>query len=365
MYSEKEISEIQDLGTLPFIRLFNDTCRTGDVEKVQWLVENHIPENYGLQAQGFQIACNEKHIALMYYFLTTNPNLTAGTVFTAGLKKSHPEVMNFLWEIYPLQTPLAIHNVFLAGAEAGSLETIRKLVHNYPELNINFKNDEAFIRAMEKGHFEVAQYLLASPEIKNHVSVHAQNEKALLYACNRNDLKVVQFLLASPDIPEHADITCQDNEPLMIASDKEHFNLVKYLLTSPELTRHADIHARDDQILMNSVDYEAVNIHMVEYLLTSPELSEHANVHAQHDELFSSATSMFEGSLEDEYEPEPALLNYLVFDYGIVKTPLIQSVIDSSAQAEQIEKMFALRDLHNKIEESLDTKPDNKVRPKI
>ena len=121
----------------------------------------------------------------------------------------------------------------------------------YQHMNKKELNNE-LLQACQEGHSDIVQYLLTSPELKEHADIHHKSNSdsnALLYACARGYLDIVKYLLTSPELKEHANIHDQDNygkNSLIRACQEGHSDIVQYLLTSPELKEHADIHHKSN-----------------------------------------------------------------------------------------------------------------------
>jgi ankyrin repeat protein len=175
---------------------------------------------------------------------------------------------------------------------------------NYTKLSQNKLNKE-FIDACENGHLEVVKYLLTSPELKKHVNIHVFNDYGFRFACVNGHLNIVQYLLTSPDLKNHANIHSQNDLGFQWACGKGHIKIVQYLLTSVDLKDHANIHADDD--------------YGFKYVCSN-------------------------GQLE--------LIKYFIFDMAIKKTKAIIKYLNEHPD-EQIEKMFNIRELNDKLDKNL------------
>ena len=87
------------------------------------------------------------------------------------------------------------------------------------------------------------------------------------------------------------------------------------------------------------------NLEVVQYVLTSEDLSEHANIHYNRDNPFYWI--LFKGHVD--------IIEYLVNDFNIEKTTLIEHHLDS----------FKNKDLASKVKEMFNSRDINKVKPKI
>ena len=143
----------------------------------------------------------------------------------------------------------------------------------YKYMNKKELNAE-LLDACAKGHLDIAQYLLTSPELKEHANIYHQDTggwNALMVACYYGNLTIVKYLLTSSELKENVNIHDKNNygsNVLMFACARGYLDIVKYLLTSPELKEHVDIYHKDnygDNALISSCVNEHLDI--VEYLV--------------------------------------------------------------------------------------------------
>ncbi len=120
--------------------------------------------------------------------------------------------------------------------------------------------NKVFINSCQKGHLEIVQYLLTSPDLKEHANIHADNDLGFRLACENGYLEVVKYLLTSPDLKEHADIHADNDYGFRLACARGQLEVVKYLLTSPNLKEHADIHANNDSGFRLTCNYGQLEI---------------------------------------------------------------------------------------------------------
>lgn len=173
-------------------------------------------------------------------------------------------------------------------------------------------------------------------------SNQAQLNSHLEYACYSGNLDHVRYLLTSPELTEHADINYDNGNPLSTACYCGKFEVVKYLLTSPDLKESCNIHAANDDAIAFAA--RGGHLDIVKYLAESPELKEHANVHAQNDRAFKFAC-------ENE---KIHVLEYFIVNLEIPKIPYIAQYLKTCPNKE-VESMFALVELKNKLKENLES----------
>ena len=171
-------------------------------------------------------------------------------------------------------------------------------------------------------------------------------------ACQNDDLDIVQFLLTSPELKEHADVHAKDDLGFRVACRSGRLEVVKYLLTSDELKEHIDIHAENDWgFRIACLDGR---LEVVKYLLTSDELTEHADIHAKDDWGFRIACR--DGHLE--------VVKYLIIDMNIEKTTYIETYLNENKDNKYVQQaieLFNTRDLHHQLNENI---KDNKEKVK-
>lgn len=247
---------------------------------------------------------------------------------------------------------------------------------------------QEYIDACENGFLEHVRYLLTSKDLKNNPHINATNTLALSLACANNHIEVVKYLLTSDELLIKADIRAHENQPLINACSNNNFELVKYLLTSPDLKEHASLSKNDSIALVYACKHD--NVEMIKYLLTSEELKDHASIYAVNGEplvqicaynclnvlkfvieelkvdiYFNNCYAIREASANNYEE----MLQYLVFDYGIKKTPALQEHIENrfyyNKTISSLEKMFNIREASEKLEQNLNKDLKVSVHNKI
>ena len=60
----------------------------------------------------------------------------------------------------------------------------KKTIELYKTLTQEQLN-KVFINSCQKGHLEIVQYLLTSPDLKEHADIHADNDLGFRWACKK------------------------------------------------------------------------------------------------------------------------------------------------------------------------------------
>lgn len=135
---------------------------------------------------------------------------------------------------------------FTKACETGNLDTVKHLLTE--ELaDIHTRDDLGVRIACMKGHLEIVQYLLTSPELTEHANIHALNDTGFYCACAFGETPVIQYLLTSPDlIPYgHTPFSLEIIQTgFMAACEAGAIDVVHYLIvegditTTPEITEY-------------------------------------------------------------------------------------------------------------------------------
>lgn len=220
--------------------------------------------------------------------------------------------------------------------------------------------NEALYTACEEGNLsQVRQLLTGDKGDKDSLvaDIHAYDGSCLRCACKYGHLEIVQYLLASPDLKEHADIHAYDDKALIWACNMGHLGVVKYLLASPDLKMHADIHAQSDYVLRFACKHG--DVPMARYLLTSTDLSENANPHVH---MSSPLRDAHEGKHMD-------IVQILLYDVKMEVSQGVYEHIKDEECRQDLMNLVARRDLFFKIQSDLekgdDTMQFNPMKAKI
>lgn len=163
----------------------------------------------------------------------------------------------------------------------------------------------------------------------------------------------LQFCLTDERLPVRADIHFYNDFAVMQAALFFNFDIVRYMLTSPELKEHAHIHAQGGVVLSCAGENE--NIPFMEFLLHSDELKQKADVHYSDDSCFKMVC----------FKHKVKSLKYLIYEYGIKKTPVIEELLDSAPQYQYIKDMFKKRDFYYELQQNLPLSSNKKMRHKL
>lgn len=126
-----------------------------------------------------------------------------------------------------------------------------------------------------------------------------------------------------------------------------HLDIVDYVLTSSELKVKADVSCRGNIGIREAC--KANRLEIVQYLLTSQKLNKHANIYAKQSEGFRYACN------NNDWE----IVQYLIFDFNIKQKDDMQEVM-----VDQVENMFKIREINQKLENALsfDKVEKNKIK---
>ena len=92
--------------------------------------------------------------------------------------------------------------------------------------------NEVFIDSCAYGHLEIVQYLLTSPDLKEHANIHAQDDLGFRWACEQGYLEVIKYLIIDMNIDKKNYIETYLNE------NKDN----KYVQQAIELFNTRDLH---------------------------------------------------------------------------------------------------------------------------
>lgn len=202
---------------------------------------------------------------------------------------------------------------------------------------------EGFSNACKFGHIEMVHYLAEHTYLSQFIYLKEHSSKILTCTVIGGKIDIAKYVL-----PLFGNLT-KDNCDLLInqCATENNIDLLKYVLQlaqSNNLTPNLD--ATLQQAFINN------NVEIFDYLLRSPELKCHADVHNDNDYIFNLS-----------YHGRNTLMQYLVFDYGIDKTPMIEQILtEDSAYKEEVNNMFAKRQLNAELQQQLPTAPVNTIK---
>lgn len=103
---------------------------------------------------------------------------------------------------------LTLNEQFVNACKDNDLDKVKDLLSN-PIVDIHYLEDSGLLQACKEGHYQIVEYLLSSPDLKEHSDIHAQSDYALILACEKGDFDILDFLLNSPKLKEK--INLNDN----------------------------------------------------------------------------------------------------------------------------------------------------------
>jgi hypothetical protein len=171
----------------------------------------------------------------------------------------------------------------------------------------------------------------------------------LYEACRDNNIEETEYLLNNKDLTSSENIHYNLDSAFLTACQQGHFEIVKLLCTSPWSKEKININANKGEAIR-----KVFGLDIVKYLLTSPDLKEHINVHIKKDSAFKSALE----------RKDLDVLSFFIFDLDIDKTPYIEKYLQLMPNNE-VEKMFAIRDLNRSLNNELESRADNIKKNKL
>ena len=115
------------------------------------------------------------------------------------------------------------YDIFLKHCKSGDLDAIKRVIQQYPNLDIHRHGDVALDWAAMNGHLNIVKHLTE----QHQADIHAGDEHPLRHAAEGGHLDIVKYL-----IEEHnADIHVYNERPLFRAATNNHLDIVEYLIT--------------------------------------------------------------------------------------------------------------------------------------
>ena len=197
----------------------------------------------------------------------------------------------------------------IISCETGDLARAEFLL-NHTELKIRYDIDSYFsnsiLQASKKGHIDVMKFLNTSLSDGEKQEIGPYQNTLLVKACRDGNLEVIRYLLTSEDIKDSVDINAGDDDAMDWACSMGHLEVVKYLTSSPEITKHVNVN-------------ESKNAFIV-----------------------ACANGKFD------------IIRHFIFDLNMKKSVYVELFLDNNP-VEEVEKMFALRDLNQSLSKELVT----------
>lgn len=218
------------------------------------------------------------HLEMVHYLLTSNTfqSPTLDRLFLTSCEFNFLDIIKWIYESPNGQNAINHNKGFQRVCQNGHLDIVRYLLTS-PDIkkhaDIHANGDKGFELACKEGRLNIIHYLLTSPELTEHIDIHANGDHGFVMACKFGHLDIVRYLLTSPELTEHANIHAEDGMALVLACDNGHLEVVRYLLTSQDLTDHANIRASDKYPDLPFIaTYINKHIDIIYYLTSSPEL---------------------------------------------------------------------------------------------
>ena len=97
------------------------------------------------------------------------------------------------------------------------------------------------------------------------------------YACSQGELNLIQYLLTSPDLKEHADIHDQNDRGFLWACWQQHSNIIDYLVIEQNMTiseeLNQDLKKENNKVsryVLKLIEARDLNNNMNDYLTQKP-----------------------------------------------------------------------------------------------
>lgn len=215
---------------------------------------------------------------------------------------------------------------FIKLCETGDLANLKKLLTVYTETDIKLGNNHGLIKAVVKNHLPVVEYLLDKTDLGSEPTIYNE-QSAYMVACDQGKIKMIDKLfknwLSHPNQQE----------------------------ANPQVWEYGF-----------SAAYTAENEKAIKFFLQNPDMKPYANIHLENDNCFINS---FKVQRKD-------LLEMLILELNIEKTPAIQEFLDNpdtrdkfgkqyKIDKNEINELFEKRDFKNNIENNL---PEKNVKVK-
>lgn len=151
-----------------------------------------------------------------------------------------------------MSNQLEINHEFVSYCRQGNLKKIKKMFKAPHKPDVSYERDYPLMIVSQKGHLDIAQYLLLSPELEKHANLTEGNQLALMQACQYGHLPLVQFYLTSPKLKIHADHRAESDTALLRASQHGQYDVVRYLTSSPELSTHCSMNSQNKEAFVQA-----------------------------------------------------------------------------------------------------------------
>lgn len=215
---------------------------------------------------------------------------------------------------------------FIKLCETGNLNELKKLLTVYTETDITLGNNHGLIKAVNENHLPVIEYLLDKTKLGSEPTIY-QEQSAYLVACDQGKIKIIDKFFKNW---------------------LQHENQQK---SNPQVWEYGF-----------SAAYTAEKEQAIKFFVQNPDMQPYANIHLENDNCFINS---FKVHRKD-------LLEMLILDLNIEKTPAIQEFLEEpdtrdkfgkkyKIDKNEINELFNKRDLKNNIENNL---PEKNIKSK-
>lgn len=198
---------------------------------------------------------------------------------------------------------------------------------------------KSFNKACENGNIKLVKKMLFEKkifDIDNFLLIYS-NGFNLAYI--NNNIEIYELLKS-----KLIELKIEEIYPIFNKSiEQNNMDLIKYFLESDKKDWQL-LHLIGHQTAQFIYACDKNQIKVIDFLLTSNLLENNINVHVEEDYAFKNAYK----------KQDKDLLNYLIFDYKIEKTPLIIEIIKRDIE---IDRLFYASELNNKL-------PDKQLKNK-
>lgn len=214
----------------------------------------------------------------------------------------------------------------------------------------------AFENACEKGHLNIVEYLLTSPNTKKSFhNIHIESDFWVRDTCINRKNNIIKFLLSSPKLENHADIFV--NKVFILACNTLNFDLIKFCTSALELKKHTKLYLESDEAFL-SVCNDYMNA-----LSVRDRDPNHLTI-SMIFKLGLAATKPY-----SDLNMIQGIIEYFILDLNIPKTTIIENFLNNSNQKylstkdeiaykNIIKKIFDVRDLREHLK---DGNQDNSI----
>lgn len=205
---------------------------------------------------------------------------------------------------------------------------------DYNQLPIDELNQDMCMFLHGKA-YDLVKYLLTSPELKHHADINTKHDYIFEHACKDGNIDFIKFILETPSLNRNVPLIDSYYEGMYISTSAGHLNNLKYF-EKKLIDLKEDI---DYNLLIHNTSLHDLNT----FRYISEKYLQNNKYNDRDYELFSPN---FHSNKLD-------LIQYFIFELNIPKTALIEKIIEKNSMKEKINKLFALRELNQNLNEDL------------